>query len=361
MRRCIYIGLILLTSTTWGQQRPISNFSEYMHISYNPSLVGQMLKTNIGMVHRSWWSGFDNSPNNQWLFGELNLDGHHGVGLAVNRDVRGLTGRIGVNGSYSYAVRLNRDSRLLFGITGKWEQYSMAMNNAVLIDSGDPMVNGGTTRENIFDANFGITYARDELIIGVSSTELLEQDAQSAFTNLKRNLFFHGSYTIKASEEVDLLPHVFVRYAQETPVSVMVDLNARYKEFAEFGVGYNHGYAVNLNLGVYHKSLYLGYSYDVGLNGISNMGLGHEVMIGFRQTLGNTNNNFREYYITEEEALVKIYKLIDQYFSIAESDHSANHKQVAMDKIRKEIHEYLAYIYSEEQQDQIKRNIGNKE
>ncbi|MFT7613667.1 MAG: type IX secretion system PorP/SprF family membrane protein [Parvicellaceae bacterium] len=348
-----------MSTVVYGQQLPISNFSEYAHSTFNPSLAGQMSKMNVSLIHRSWWSGINNSPSNQWLVGECSLNEKNGIGIAVNRDVRGLNNRINVNGNYSYGIKLTDDSRLLFGLGAKWEQYSVAFENSVVVDQNDPVANMGTVKESVFDANFGMTYVNGGLLVGLSSLNLLGMDSENTFTNLSQNYFFHVSNLFELTTDIDLTPSLFVRYMDRTPIAFMADVNVGYKDFIEIGIGYNHGYAINANLALYYKNFYMGYSYDIGINGVSNLGLGHEVMIGFRKTLVKRDADFVDesgFFMTEEEATKKVFELIDEYFVTAESSKSEKHKQYVMEKLRTEIHKYLPYI-SKEQREQLEGQI----
>lgn len=236
---------------------------------FNPANTGLHYKHYGNAVYRSQWDGVENAPNSFTGIYEAKLESiNSGVGIGYLHDVIGLgsSKRIYLN----YAYHLQLDNSLLsiggaavFNRLGFKEGWVTPDGGAVF----DPNLPVGAYDIKL-NVNFGITYKRDKLEIGVSSTQINEPFYNDV--NFQSTRYYMGmvAYQFELSKNIDLKPRFYIKsdgVASIMEVNTLFTLKNKYW----MGLTYRHSDGIGIQAGIDFKEKFrIGYSYDFMTNKI---------------------------------------------------------------------------------------------
>lgn len=290
------IYIMLLTGISYlavGQQD--LQFTQFMFnkIYYNPAVAGSGGAICVNALHRSQWVGFEGAPTSQ----NLNINApikklHGGLALKVSNDQIGYFQNFNVGLGYAYQMEL-ANGTLGFGLNV--ELFTSSINNASwtppdasAIDVAIPTAN---TQGITVDGSFGVYYENDTWWAGFSSARLAETptDFDNSYNSItkfynRRHYYVMGGYNWQIpSSNIELRPSLLLK--TDFGASSVVDVNVMgvYNNKFWGGVTYRLTEAVAVNVGYqFTESLKAGYSYDIGINGISQHGGGsHEIFLNY--------------------------------------------------------------------------------
>ncbi|MBI3512322.1 MAG: type IX secretion system membrane protein PorP/SprF [Bacteroidetes bacterium] len=177
MKKTLTIIAFALTSgAAFAQQDP--QFSQFMYnkLFMNPGYAGMRQALCATAIYRNQWNGFDGAPNSGVFSADVFLPQiHGGAGINVMYDKLGFENNMGYRLDYSFhqslgggvlgiGVELGAFSKRL-GPTGS--QQWVATTNWMTDQSIPPAI-----KKTVFDAGFGLWYARQNIWFGISSTHL---------------------------------------------------------------------------------------------------------------------------------------------------------------------------------------------
>jgi len=303
----IYFALltILFTVQAYAQQDP--QYSQYMFntLVVNPAYAGYRETTNITLLHRDQWSGFDGAPKTQSFIADAAFgdDKKVGLGLSVMNDKAGLQRRTTAHFNYAYRIPVGEEARLALGISLGVEQFSLNAGNASVEDASDPNFLENQTNF-VPDARFGVHYSNPKFYAGLSVTNLIsksinyQQVGRNIIANQGRHFFLTAGYLFDLSPDLKVKPSVMIR--EDTMGPTNIDLNSflLIKESVWIGASYRSGVnlwkktswnsgtlAQNSVVGLLEafvvKNVRVGYSYDYSLSQLVDYTNGtHEISIG---------------------------------------------------------------------------------
>jgi len=285
--------LFLLSIWVYGQQE--IQFTQFMQNKayYNPGATGAGGAICLTGVHRSQWVGFDNAPTSQNFNASAPLNFlHGGVGINITNDQIGFFQDITAGISYAYQMQLG-NGQLGLGIQADFRNKNVVSSAEWItpdgtLESGIPT--GGASDMTI-DLNFGAYYQSESLWAGVSTTRLIEAEAEldgtvggiSRFKG-KRAYFFTGGYNYPLSNtNIVLQPALLLKTDFVAAPSVDIHLGALYNNKIWGGVTYRVGDALGIMAGYYiSPDFKITYSYDVTLSALKSASSGsHEILIGY--------------------------------------------------------------------------------
>ncbi|WP_417589382.1 type IX secretion system membrane protein PorP/SprF [Owenweeksia hongkongensis] len=299
------IYIMLLTGISYlavGQQD--LQFTQFMFnkIYYNPAVAGSGGAICVNALHRSQWVGFEGAPTSQ----NLNINApikklHGGLALKVSNDQIGYFQNFNVGLGYAYQMEL-ANGTLGFGLN--LELFTSSVNNAEWVAPDgttgfDPSITAPITQGITFDGSLGIYYENDTWWAGISSARLAQSSTEldnnvnpalnptlSTITDFynRRHYYIMGGYNWAIpNSNIDLRPSLLLK--SDFGASSVVDVNVMgvYNNKFWGGVTYRLTEAVAVNVGYqFTESLKAGYSYDIGINGISQQGGGsHEIFLSY--------------------------------------------------------------------------------
>lgn len=239
-----------------GHAQQEQQYTQFMYnkLAYNPAYAGSMGMICATGIVRSQWLGLEGAPTTQVLSFDASLyERRIGMGLNLVRNSIGIADRYDLDAAYAYHLPVG-EGFLGFGIQGTARLLQANFNDSRLIatqaigtDASIPMSMETKLLPNF---GFGVYYNDDRLYVGLSAPRLIENNIdfsqESAIVSREvRHLYFMGGYRFKLSESVEFNPQVLIKYADNVPLDVDVNLSAilsdRYVLGGTFRVGGSTG------------------------------------------------------------------------------------------------------------------------
>lgn len=306
----ISIGVILtLFLRSEAQQLPIYSMNMVNKYLVNPAVVGGNGITDIKMIAREQYTGFQNAPRTFAFTGQSRiLDDSYimrklrvrkntdnasrftnvGLGGSIYSDRNGIVGRTGIQGSYAYHINFNNRFQFSMGLSVSFSQFKLDDSDAILVDTDDPLLLGEKKVFWIPDASFGAFITNNQLFAGITITDVLGSNLKLGSDPIKenfytmRNYILLGGYKMNLSESFKFEPSFLLR---ATTFSRQLDLNTKviYMDNYWAGLSYRTNQSLVTMIGLNYGILEFAYAYDASVGGIKTYSGGsHEVIIGFR-------------------------------------------------------------------------------
>jgi len=316
-RRKLYLLLIILSGihlASFAQQSPV--FSQYMVNKFlvNPAIAGANGYTDINMVAREQYVGFENAPrtfaltvqsrmlDESYIMRKLKLrkDASQksiftniGIGGNVYSDRNGIVSKTGLQAAYAYHINFNNHYKLSMGLSLAAYQYKLDDENAMIIDPDDPVLMGNKKQFWVPDATFGVYFTDNRSYLGFAMTDLLGSGIKLGNDPIKENFSSLRNFNLMAgtvfnlSEDLNIKPSALARI---NSIESNVDINTRffYQDAYWLGVSYRTDKTLITMVGIYVDMFRLAYAYDASFGTIKNYSSGsHEIILGVR--LGDTS------------------------------------------------------------------------
>lgn len=316
----LLIGIFFLTvSDLFSQQGPL--YSQYMINKFliNPAVAGGNGYTDLNMIARQQYVGFENAPRTFALTAQSRiLNESHimrrlrirknanqgsiftnvGIGGNIFSDRNGLVTKTGLSFSYAYHINFNNRYQLSMGLSLSALQYKLDDSEALLIDTDDPVLMGNKKNFWVPDATFGVYFTDNRSYIGVTITDLLGSGIKLGndpiaenFSSL-RNFNIMVGTDINLSDDFRLEPSSLIRInSLESSVDFTTQLY--YQDSYWLGVSYRTNKTLIAMIGLNVDIFRLAYAYDTSFGPIKSYSSGsHEIILGVRFG-DNSVNRFR--------------------------------------------------------------------
>jgi len=263
----------------------LNNFWDNLY-SINPAYITNKYLGSIDMATRRQWFGFEGAPTTNIITGTLVIDKlNTQFGVKAYEDKIGYTHSSSVSLSYAYAVNLNEDWRLHLGVGASFQSLWYDIDKIKADALSDPALYEKLVRSNHYNADMGAEIASRSLRIGISG-----QNIFSMFRNNNQDIassnFIYATYRNFSEEsQIDLGGGI---YGVKTMSLYQMGLSgtAYFKDQSmedlfQVGVFYRTPNEMGLIAGLnISKNLFLSYSYDFNVSGISRSSAGsHELML----------------------------------------------------------------------------------
>ena len=301
----------------------VAQLSQYMNNNYllNPAAAGTEDYIDVKVSYRAQWTGIKDAPQTYYVsansaLGALHTQkkrtkydwrrGFHAIGGTVYRDVTGPTSRTFLSGSYAYNLPLTRTLRLALGASLGVQQYAIDGNKLEYFSG----TQGMSEAARVPDASIGVWLYSPSFYLGISSTQLLNNDLDLGYTNasnasraifanrLERHYFGTAGVRLPLSDDVSIVPSVLVKYMpleltkarkRETAMAVDANVKIKIKDVVFIGASYRIDDAFVGMVGVnFSPTASLSYSYDATTSDLAGYQLGgHEVLLGLKLKKSN--------------------------------------------------------------------------
>jgi type IX secretion system PorP/SprF family membrane protein len=312
------------TIPAFTQQLP--RFSQYFDNEFlvNPSFAGNDGRTILSLSGRKQWVGFANyTPSTYMLSFQgrilkkgLSLKsgaggnslrkankGRVGLGGIIYHDLNGAIERTGGQFSYAYHIFIS-NSQLSFGLTGNLFQYRINPDHAQLKNPDSDPLSGLIGKSTLVpDAGVGINYLTDKYHVGVAIAQVFQSklkignnsDFQSSEgIRLLRHYYLTGDYrfSFKHNTSWEIVPSAVFLFNEMLKIQSELTIRAFYNQQYWFGLSGRTSGDIIVMAGLKFRNYYFGYSYDYGLNGISQYTYGsHEICLTAK--FGDTARRYR--------------------------------------------------------------------
>ncbi len=288
-RHIVFLACFICSAGLHAQQ--LQQFTQYQWVgtSFNPAFAGTDAYFNVVGIHRTQWTGINDAPRT-YLMGvdAPSKSGKMGFGGTLITDVAGPTKRFGLQGLYSYHLQVNESSKISLGAAFGLSQFTIDGSQISLREQGDRALDGSMQSELKPDAAFGALWYSDKFKLGISATQILNNQLNlfpgDGEGNMTVHYYLTGSYLFDISELFDVEPSTLVKYVKPAPAQI--DLSARviYKKTVWLGSTWrsNDAFAAFAGYRILDY-LAIGYSYDFTTSAVSSYTDGtHEIFIQLR-------------------------------------------------------------------------------
>ena len=292
--------LLFLSLAINGKAQQASQYSLYMlnPSLFNPAYAGMEESLSLTGVFRQQWAGLNGAPSQQALTTHMPLYFmSSGVGLSFENDVIGARQYSNFSLQYNYQLQLGTGV-LALGVNGDLTQINW---DGTQLKSPDGIYNGGIINHNddllpmnavsaltpTFGA--GAFYKSEKVGLGLSVKNITEPSVsyETVALQLKRHLYFIGSYKMGLTRRIELIPNLFVKSDLN---EFQTDLNLQIKVDGNIFVGGGvRGFNSNSFEGIsvfggwrVSKRMMLAYNYDISTSYLANVNDGsHEILLKY--------------------------------------------------------------------------------
>jgi len=325
--RSIWIALLLITVTAYGQQRP--QYTQYIFNNYllNPAISGIEDYIDVKAGYRTQWVGLEGAPvtsyfsvnvplGEKFIYGNANsftekgsnpmnrnyvqnymaAEPHHGVGLHAVIDEAGPISRTDINATYAYHLGITEKLNISVGIAAGLSRVSLDVAKIRLENSGDPAIAPQQDNQLSPDLGVGVWMYGPRFFAGVSALQLLNR--QLSFTDINSydqgklvpHYFITAGYKLFLTEGIAAIPSVMVKKVKPVSPSFDVNLKVALRDVFWVGGSYRKEDAFSAIAGFNVSHFFnVSYAYDFTMSDLKTASDGtHEIVIGLL-----LNNRYR--------------------------------------------------------------------
>lgn len=293
----------------------------------NPAAGGLYDVMQFEITGRTQWMGYNGGPRTMMVMGnsQIGFGGNkalkeynvkdkslfalptvstgnikHIVGGKMINDAIGPFAKTSVHGSYAIHLPFVKSFNFGAGIGLGWSNFKVDQSRVILYQNDDDSYNqflGSTSSQNLLDVNAGLVFYNEELFVGLSTTQALNNkvkfDTITTGSSHARHYYLVSKYRFDFGGGA-FEPSVTGKFTPNAPLSF--DIGARFiiNNSTWFGMQYRTSNALVLQLGsTIVKNLYVGYSYEHAVGPIQTANNGsHELQLGI--FIGNNRNIDKE-------------------------------------------------------------------
>lgn len=287
----LLLSVLFAPALLVAQQDPMT--SQYIFNGHyiNPAFAGSHSYSNVTLVARKQWVGFDGSPLTSYLSFDMPFeDKNLGIGATLINDRIGVTERTEVSGSCAYHLQVGKDAKLAFGLRGGITYYRAKVSKLEVWDQNDQVFANTISGKVLPVAGAGVYFYTERFYAGISIPNVISytpgtmlQVGMNNAPNLERHYFATVGYAYTATKNLDIKPSLLVKYVRNAPVQVDYNLNFFLYKTLWAGVSYRSGDGM-VGLVAYQatKNLRVGYAYDMPFTKLRKYNSGsHEIMIAW--------------------------------------------------------------------------------
>jgi type IX secretion system PorP/SprF family membrane protein len=287
IRNIALLLAILPPFAAWCQQDPQYSLYMFDKMAVNPAAAGSKDALEANILSRLQWVGIPGGPTtNALLISTPVASKKVGWGLEVMDDAVGPTNSALVQLNYAYNIPVG-NGKLAMGLGLGVYNYAIDFTKIDYKDKTDQYAMTGNTTTLAPTAEFGLYYHNESWYMGLSFNHLIESNITTIATDTNATFKPHGYFiagkAFKSKSGIIWNPSIIFQFAQNAPPAASINMNVLLAEKIWLGVSLKPGYGV-VFLAAYKVSqvMSIGYSYDLGLNAIGQVGGGsHELALTF--------------------------------------------------------------------------------
>jgi type IX secretion system PorP/SprF family membrane protein len=289
----ILLAAVLSSGLSYAQQEPHYTQNQFnSNLLLNPAYAGSGPCASVGLRYRNQWTGFNGAPVTFSGIGDTRIASDRlGIGFTINYDKIGIERILTPDLNVSYHIPVSETGKLAVGFKGGASFLTADYNSLTGVNMADPLYTG-SAKITIPFIGLGALYYTDKSYVGLSVPRMVSFENPAARTKVsKPHYYLYGGHRFVFKNGLDLRPALLARFESEAPLQFDFAADLWYENVIGFGVSYRTGDAIDFMLKGKIKQLYLGYSYDMTVSGLSNFNHGtHEFFVGYEFCTGETKN-----------------------------------------------------------------------
>jgi len=270
MRKGLFACSFLLVSLlATGQNAPAFRQFYFNPYLFNPAFAGMSGYTEVSLVYRQQWLGFNNAPAFTGFTLQYPSQNRASFGMNfLTQEVVALR-TTSTQATFAYRIPITANQFLFFGLSGVAGYNDLNLNGADY--SNDPTILNAASNTFYGDANFGLVYALGTLRLGFAFPKLFgqpyfsPQDLVNTRYAQLRNQLYSASYKFSAGK-FSFEPYALYRLNRDLQNWWEAATLVYFKEKIWMGASYNSAQGIGFFLGADVKEKFrFGYSYEVPL------------------------------------------------------------------------------------------------
>jgi len=292
----IWLGAIFFSFSNVSAQQD-AQFSYYMknQVYYNPAFAGVEGITQISLLHRSQWLGYqptfdDGTAPSTQVFSVTSpiFKFNSGFAAHVVNDNLGPVNNLQVQASYAYHLGIKK-SKLSFGVRMGLLGQSIDKGQYRAIDNPDPVIVNSSESQVRPDMALGVYFRSEKVYVGASFNHLLRSEFDFGVDNVKNALENHAyliaGYVHQVNFNVTLEPSLLMQ-TDFNEYNVMLGAIGYYKDQVWAGLSFRQSEDINALLGynfLKDKSLSFGYSFGYVIKDQdAKQPTSHEILVSYQ-------------------------------------------------------------------------------
>lgn len=262
-----------------AQQIIHNNFYVKNPFVINPAAAGLNGSLSGFVNYRDQWAGLKGAPETLHFGVHGLITGAMGLGINVQQTKQGVFKNSAADLNYSYRVGLKNSQSLAFGISFGFNQNSLNQEEMIIGAQNDNALYSSLINEALVKTGFGIHYNFKQLNIHLAAPLLYGMQEK----HFLQTAFATASYDFVTEDKVwKIQPQVMYRYETGDFHQIDANLLAEWDNKIWVSGGYRTNKNIILGMGVFLKTIGLGYTYEVNRSELSSISSGsHEVLIFF--------------------------------------------------------------------------------
>jgi type IX secretion system PorP/SprF family membrane protein len=278
----ILIGFVFfLTTRTFAQSSFLYNFYHQNQMVYNPSAVGQDEGANVFVNYRQQWTGFDGAPKTAMIGAQGSYGNSGGIGILVMSNTWGVFNDNLIKISNAYRLKLSHHAQLAMGISlgVQARQVDYKRLTVEQLEEDDVLNSRLNALSNdwAFTSGFGMTYKRENLVVGLSAPELYDT-REGAFLQTK---MAYLSYQFER-EMFKIIPSTLVKVVKNSPTQFDINLQGMWNDLIWVQPTYRSNKSVILSTGINYENIRFGYAFEMAGSSTNINNNTHEIMLAIQ-------------------------------------------------------------------------------
>lgn len=283
----LVISLTLISTPSRLQAQSNIRLTDFWNNLYsiNPAYLSNKYLSILSLSTRKQWLGFPGAPTTYMATGTIVLDKlNTQFGLKAYQDIIGYTNSSSVSLSYTYAVNLNEYWRLHLGIAASYQSLWYDMDKIRVEYQTDPMLYDKLANSHHYNADLGAELASKSLRIGVSTQNIFSMFRTNNQDIASSNFIYATYRNFTEDSRIDLgggicgirNKNLYQMELNGTAYFKTIDQEDLFQAGLFYRTPNEMGATVGFNV---NKSLYLSYSYNYNVGGISRSSSGTHVLM----------------------------------------------------------------------------------
>ena len=292
MKKIITVACLLtVASWSYAQQRPMQSLYMFDPLLINPAYAGTQVQLSATAIYRNQWVNFPGAPKTFTATAHSGfLKSRVGVGIIAGRDEIGIHGENSLYLAYSYKIPLAKYSKstISFGLQGGFNDLKSDYGKLTPKSPNDPFF-GKVDRNLSWNFGAGLFLRTEKFYVGLSvpyglNNKVVDMEDIESVAKQNRYYYLTAGYSYKASPILKFVPSTLIRFQEQAPLSIDVNLVTVLYDVVGLGISYRN---IDAMVGMFelqiNENFHVGYAYDFTTSDIGRVSNGtHEIMINYR-------------------------------------------------------------------------------
>ena len=284
----IFLLILFLLPACFLSAQHESQFTQFyynkMHL--NPGYAGTRGLSSVTALYRNQWLGFEGAPESKVItFDTPIANGRAGLGVNLSQHTVGVFNNFYGALAYNYNIPIQEEVNLRLGLQGVIRYFTVDFSDPTILirQSGDgSIIENMEPSQTTGDVGVGIYLDVKDFYVGISVPHLLQNEItfneDPMITEIATELpHFYGmaGALIPFSKKFALRPSVLLKYVDNAPIDLDINLSGVFNSVFIAGIAYRlggsgSGESVDFNLFYQFDKFGLGVAYDFTLSELRN-------------------------------------------------------------------------------------------